>query len=247
MSPECRKELSKILFFLSFPVSQEWFSCSLYICVQASQVVLFLDVCPTYDEVHGRLSVQADALSQRVDRSDLWRSTEGRTSERRDLLSDHQAAHWQPCQVCKRTLLLFLSLHFSMNDNILVLIHVELYRKTFTVNFVEKNIQNIMEGYHVHETPELHSVSINPPVIITSAAVQAGRADRYFYAEAEHEFCAAAGTVRRKAGSCCGCVLVCFLPVTCCCRTSSVSSSPRNTTHSLETACRGCTKLCGKT
>lgn len=54
------------------------------------------------------------------------------------------------------------------------------------------------------------------------------------------------GTVRRKAGSCCGCVLVCFLPVTCCCRTSSASCSPRNTTRSLETACRGCTKLYGK-
>lgn len=57
----------------------------------------------------------------------------------------------------------------------------------------------------------------------------------------------AAGTVRRKAGSCCGCALGCFLPVTCCCRTSSATSSPRSTTRCLETACRGCTKRYGNT
>lgn len=57
----------------------------------------------------------------------------------------------------------------------------------------------------------------------------------------------AAGTVRRKAGSCCGCALGCFLPVTYCCRTSSATSSPRSTTRCLETACRGCTKRYGNT
>lgn len=58
--------------------------------------------------------------------------------------------------------------------------------------------------------------------------------------------CDAAGTVRRKAGSCSGCVLDSFLPVTFCCRIFSVSSSPRSTTLCLETACKDCTKLCGR-
>lgn len=70
---------------------------------------------------------------------------------------------------------------------------------------------------------------------------------KIFCAEAEGECCVAAGTVRRKAGSCCGCALGCFLPVTCCCRTSSATSSPRSTTRCLETACRGCTKRYGNT
>lgn len=70
---------------------------------------------------------------------------------------------------------------------------------------------------------------------------------KFFCAEAEGECCVAAGTVRRKAGSCCGCALGCFLLVTCCCRTSSATSSPRSTTRCLETACRGCTKRYGNT
>lgn len=57
--------------------------------------------------------------------------------------------------------------------------------------------------------------------------------------------CVIPGTARRKDGSCSGCVLVCFLPVTYCCHTSNVSFSPGNTILSLGTACKGCTRLYG--
>lgn len=57
--------------------------------------------------------------------------------------------------------------------------------------------------------------------------------------------CTIPGTARRKDGSCFGCVLVSFLPVTYCCHTSNVSFSQGNTIRSLETACKGCTRLYG--
>lgn len=53
--------------------------------------------------------------------------------------------------------------------------------------------------------------------------------------------------MRRRAGSCCGSALVCFLPVTSCCLTFRSSSRPRSTIHWLQTACSGYRKLYGKT
>lgn len=55
------------------------------------------------------------------------------------------------------------------------------------------------------------------------------------------------GSVRRRAGSCCGSALVCFLPVTSCCPTSRSSSRPRSTSRWRRTACSGCRKPCGTT
>lgn len=54
-----------------------------------------------------------------------------------------------------------------------------------------------------------------------------------------------AGTVKRRAGSCCGSALDSFLPVTSCCLTSRSSSSPRNTTLWLQTVCSGCRRHYG--
>jgi hypothetical protein len=50
--------------------------------------------------------------------------------------------------------------------------------------------------------------------------------------------CGCAGTVRRRAGSCCGFVQVCSPPVTFCYPTSRSSSRLRSTTTSPPTACR---------
>lgn len=54
-SPEYKKE---VISTLTSRLYMFW------ICIQANQVVLFLDACLTYNEVHGRLPVQADSLSQ---------------------------------------------------------------------------------------------------------------------------------------------------------------------------------------
>lgn len=55
------------------------------------------------------------------------------------------------------------------------------------------------------------------------------------------------GTVKIRAGSCCGFALVCFLPVTPSCLTSRSSCRPKSTTSWLRTACSGCRKPYGNT
>lgn len=61
---------------------------------------LFLDpLSCTYNEIYGWLSVQADAVCERAHGSDLRRCAEGRVSQRRDLLPDHQTNDWKPRQV----------------------------------------------------------------------------------------------------------------------------------------------------
>ncbi len=61
---------------------------------------LFLDpLFCTYNEIYGWLSVQADAVCERAHGSDLRGPAEGRVSQRRDLLPDHQTNDWKPRQV----------------------------------------------------------------------------------------------------------------------------------------------------
>lgn len=58
--------------------------------------------------------------------------------------------------------------------------------------------------------------------------------------------CVCAGTVRRRAGSCSGCVPVSFLPVTSSYLTSRGFYSRRNIIRWRLTACRDCRKLYGE-
>lgn len=57
--------------------------------------------------------------------------------------------------------------------------------------------------------------------------------------------CFPSGTVKRKAGSCYGCVQASSLLATCFYPTSRGFYSPRNTIHWLWTVCRDCRKLSG--
>lgn len=82
-----------------WPPLNIWLIHVCHVLVHSVYCIPWLAWCPTHNEVHGWLPIQKDALSKWADRSDLWSSPEGWTTEGWDLLSDYQAADWQSRQV----------------------------------------------------------------------------------------------------------------------------------------------------